>query len=245
MIRRFLLVLAVLSVATILAVTSTNAGPLFSEGHEPGSVKDDQDESEEILPDVSNLTPYSRVGVLQFEQLVRNESSARKFLSILIGRLDNKCENTEFVELEVELDEDTPLMGDTARELGEEYDLDAIVVGSYAVNVVGGIYPSKTNNTPVGTVSIECRVIDCESGWSRGKVLMTWEKNKIYSSTIRSQKDLEGRLMRDGIDDMIAMLLDRGFLSFEPEPVVADEGTTPEEGADTESTETGTGESNG
>ncbi len=214
MIYKLIISAVFMAFTVIFAGLSSVAAPLYSEGHKPGSAKDDKT-TEEVLPDVSNLIPYIRIGVMPFEQITRSETGAKKFLPILIGRLENQRKETEFIKLDIELDSDTPLMGETARKLGEEYGLDAILIGSFAIEIIGGIYPSKTNNTPVGKISVECRVIECKSGWSRGKMLMTWDKNHIYPQTIRSQKELEGRLMRDGVDDTIKMLLERGLLSFE------------------------------
>jgi len=218
-----------MTIALLLALTfAGSAGPLFGEGHEPRGESEESTPDEDDSIDVSSLTPYGRVGVISFEDFSKKSAGKAKFLSILLGRLKNARPETEFIEITVELDEDTPLMGKVSRELGEEYGIDAILTGAFVVNIVGGVYPSRTNNTPVGKIGIDCRIIDTESGWSRGKAVMTWEKNKIYPSGVRTQKSLEGKLMRDGVDDLIEVLLRKGYLSFEPELVIeaSDEGNS-------------------
>jgi hypothetical protein len=210
--------------ATQFLMRSVAAAPIFADGHKPGDKETVSQETEDQAVDLSKLTPYKRVGVIAFEELRRSVTGEKRFLPILLGRLANACPDTDFVEIEVKLDEETPLMGEMARRIGEENGLDAILTGNFAITIQGGVYPSKTNNIPLGKIDIECRVIECESGWSRGKVLMMWEKNHLYPQTIRTQKDLEGRMMRDGVDDLIKMLMNKGLLHFEAEDAPAGDG---------------------
>ncbi len=190
--------------------------PLYPPGHEPKTdgAKPAGDAGAET--DVSKLVPYKRVGVMQFDELGKRKAGADRFHSILLGRLKNAQSETEFISIEVKLDKDTPLMGETARQLGERYKIDAILTGAFTIAIQGGIYPTRANSVPVGKIGIDCRIIETESGWSRGKAGVAWEKNKIYPQTIRTQKDLEGKLMRDGIDDLIAELGKGGYLRFAP-----------------------------
>ena len=61
-------------------------------------------------------------------------------------------------------------------------------------------------------------------------VLMIWEKNRMYPQTIRTQREFEGRMMRDGVDDLIQMLLDQGLLHFEADSGASESGEASAEG---------------
>ena len=193
--------------------------PLFPHGHSGDTDKDkdkNKDTDADKPVDISKLTPYKKVGVIEFEEASEVETGAERFYDILLGRLKNARPETEFVKIEVKLDSETPLMGDTARKLGTDNGLDAILTGAFAVKVVGGSYPTQTNNTPVGNFVATARVIDCTSGWSRGDVAIKWDHNKIYPESVSTQKDLEGKIMRDGVNGLIKALTNKGLLFFEP-----------------------------
>lgn len=214
---KFLFALLICAIAVLVIQAAIAVGkPLYPPGYEPktGDEKTGQKSAEDV--DLSALKPYKRVGVIQFDELGKKKTGADKFHSILLGRLKNAQSETEFISIDPKLDKDTPLMGETARQLGDSYKIDAIMTGVFTVKVQGGLYPTRANNVPAGKIGIDCRIIETESGWSRGKATIAWDKNKIYPQTIRTQKDLEGKLMRDGIEDLIGELKKTGFLSHAP-----------------------------
>jgi len=230
----------ILLVAAALAATiyCAQSKPLFPEGRsQDGEDKKGQEVKEEEAVDLSLLTPYKRVGLIRFAERGDGRAGEKRFMSIILGRLKNAQPDTEFVEIEVSLDPDTPLMGEKSRELGQEFGLDAIVTGTFVVKVVGGLYPTIANSVPAGRVGIECRVIDTVSGWSRGTAAVAWDKNKIYPMSVKTQKDLEGKLMRDGAEDLIAELNKKGLLYFEPEPDAAGESAVAEGGQESAESE--------
>ena len=210
------------------------ARPLYQSGNDPDKDKEKTQADDESV-DISKLTPYNRVGIIEFEDAGRMPHGEDRFAEIFMGRLKNQRPDTEFVEIKLNLPKDTPLMGEEARRIGREQNIDAIVTGSFLVKIVGDVYPTYANNIPVGDFKAECRVIETNSGWSRGKIYLEWKKNKIYSPTVKTQKDLEGKIMRDGAEDLIEKLTNKGYLFFEPEPVPAvAESEAPAEAQDTE-----------
>jgi len=139
---------------------------------------------------------------------------------ILAGRLERRFGGVKFVRIEPEEDEDyseVPILLTEAKRLGDKYQVDALIDGALiGYEVTGGAWPSRAVLYPEARAIIRLRVIRTSDGTVYKYYTHSPKKPKVYSPSIRTERELIGRVVRDAIDELSKEMKQDGVF-WEPE----------------------------
>lgn len=165
-----------------------------------------------------NPIPYKKIGITLFGNNTRIWEGDKQFSRMLLGYSDTRFKGVEFVKVARLSNPDSTMLFDEARQLGEQYGVDAIITGVLdRVSFPGGMFPMKSNNIPQGLGAAWFKLIDTKSGFP---VLdcYVWDETTVwYHPRIGEQRDLENAIMKHVAEMISDVLQDESYLSgFEP-----------------------------
>jgi len=172
----------------------------------------------------SNAEPrgprFRSVGILPVQNETRVMHGGEQVMRILLGRLERKFRDVKFVRIDPEEDESYPggpILLTEAKRLGEKHQVDALIDGTFlGYEVSGGTWPSRATIYPEARAIIRLRVIRTSDGTLFKYYTHKPKKMKTYSPSIRTERELFGRVVRDAIDELAKQMKQDGVF-WEPE----------------------------
>jgi|GEM_PF-6064279 len=147
----------------------------------------------------------TRIGVVPLRDEGNLRDGAKQMTEILLGRLAGRFSEVEFIAIdpaEAELD-DKPLLLDEAVRLGEEFDVEALVDGTFdGIEIVGGTWPNQGADTPQARGFMRWRLVDCQDGLLIADGRIKPAKPEFYSRQIRTEETLVRRVMQSLADQI-------------------------------------------
>ncbi len=175
----------------------------------------DEDSEEEAKP----APHFARIGVYEFDNITKRRNAGKEFSRILCDRLAAKFSDVEFVYITPEDSgyPEGPVLLKHAQRLGEKYEVQAIIDGTFlGYKVTGGIWPNRATPSPEVIVQLKMRVVETGEGTVFAYYSHIPRKPRVYPSRIRTEKKLWNYAIRDVIDEE-AKRMDEDGLFFEEE----------------------------
>ncbi len=175
----------------------------------------DEDSEEEAKP----APHFARIGVYEFDNITKRKNAGKEFSRILCDRLAAKFGDVEFVYITPDESgyPEGPVLLKHAQRLGEKYEVQAIIDGTFlGYKVTGGIWPNRATPSPEVIVQLKMRVVETGEGTVFAYYSHLPKKPKVYPSRIRTEKKLWNYAIRDVIDEE-AKRMDEDGLFFEEE----------------------------
>lgn len=226
MMRKILVFLLLFIVAvTLKPVGMVNAQDLQTDGSstatndKPASTLDPKSLEYKIfeLPKLQenlNPLPYKKIGITLFGNNTNIWQGDKQFSRMLLGYANTRFKQVEFVKVARLSNPDSTMMFDEAKQLGEEYNVDAIITGVLdRVFFPGGLFPMKSNNIPQGQGAAWFKLIDTKTGFP---VLdcYVWDETTVwYHPRIGEQKELENAIMKHIAEMICNVLQDENFIT--------------------------------
>ncbi len=189
-VRLFALLLAACFALCLFLPTARAAEPAAAAGHSSSAGHS------------APASPLLRVGIVPLRDDAEQPKLAASLSRMLQARLAARFKGVEFVVLDPEsLGSglgDTPLLLNEAVNLGQAANVDALLDGSFGgVQIAGGSWPSMTASEPQARGKLRWRLVECTEGLLLADGKIDPDRYKAYSQRIRTEKELEKRVLQD------------------------------------------------
>ncbi len=191
----------------LMVVVSVHYHPLAQVDEPAMDEPPEEAQAEEpVYSEDENAGPrFKRVGVLPFKDDTTVLRGGKTATRIFKERLARKFPDTEFKFIELS-DEDysgEPLLLKEAQRIGAKHEVDALIQG-YLIGykVTGGSWPNRAMNYPEVQAVLQVKVVETLEGKIYTKYEYAEKKPKVYPPTIRTGKELFGRVIRDIVDEL-------------------------------------------
>jgi hypothetical protein len=168
------------------------------------------DEKESKAPN----TYFKTVGVYVFDNATRRRNAGEEFSKVLFERFERKFPDVKFVYITPEDSgfPEGPVLLKHAIRLGEKYEVEAIIDGTFLGYVItGGTWPNRATPSPEANTHAKLRVVETETGTIVKAYVETPKRPKVYPSRIRTERELWNQAIRDVIDKWADEMRDDGI----------------------------------
>jgi hypothetical protein len=142
------------------------------------------------------------IGVVPLRDEAEQPRLAARLSEMLAARLGARFEDVDFVAVDPALLgsglSDGPLLLDEAVELGRLAGVDALLDGVFGgVQISGGSWPTRAASAPEARGKLRWRLVECAEGLLLADARIEGDKYKAYSQRIRTEDELQRRVLQD------------------------------------------------